>query len=137
MSHFFKKGPSQPSSNDLHSKIFPKDIHGRFFHEHWYWKNCPSGELSRRKWLSYSKKLVNIFCHYCALFGKNEQINWSREGFSNWKNTSARIVIHETSEAHMASLKAVYREATFPLIPSFTEKLEDYYSKQGNCLSFN
>ncbi|KAL5246057.1 hypothetical protein ACI65C_013465 [Semiaphis heraclei] len=121
--YFFKKGPSQPSSNDLPNKIFPKDIHGRCFHENWYWKNSPSGELSRRKWLSYSKKLDKIFCHYCAIFGKNEQINWSREGFSNWKNASARIVVHETSEAHiMASLKAIYREAAFPLIPSLTEK---------------
>ncbi|KAE9523383.1 hypothetical protein AGLY_016331 [Aphis glycines] len=70
---FFKNGSSQPSSNDFSIKCFPKNSSGRSFHENWYWKKSPSGEFTRRKWLSYFKLENSIYCHYCALFGRTGQ----------------------------------------------------------------
>ncbi|KAF0748925.1 zinc finger MYM-type protein 1-like [Aphis craccivora] len=123
--YFFKKGPSQSSSNDLPSKIFPKDIHGRCFHENWYWKNSPSRELSRRKWLSYSKKLDNIFCHYCALFGKNEQINWSRHK-EGWKDEI------RGNFKDLAILLAKYS----PPLTMHINEIQNYGRKTQNFLSW-
>ncbi|XP_008182950.1 zinc finger MYM-type protein 1-like [Acyrthosiphon pisum] len=120
---FFKKGPSQPMPNDLPDKHFPKDKIGRSFHESWYWKGDGNG--TKRKWLSYSIKIDKAFCHYCVLFKtKLSNCHWTRHGFNLWKNGPAKIIMHETSEDHiMSSIKHSYKEASFPLIPSITEKL--------------
>ncbi|XP_050065236.1 zinc finger MYM-type protein 1-like isoform X2 [Aphis gossypii] len=120
---FFKKGPSQPLPNDLPDKHFPKDKIGRSFHESWYWKG--NGSVTKRKWLSYSIKIDKVFCHYCVLFKtKQSNCHWTKYGFNLWKNGPAKIIMHETSEDHiMSSIKHSYKEASFPLIPSITEKL--------------
>ncbi|KAL5236453.1 hypothetical protein ACI65C_003863 [Semiaphis heraclei] len=121
--HFFKLGPSQPTAHEMPNKCFKKDSLGRSFHDSWYWKKMPSGEIIRRKWMTYSKTENKLYCFHCALFGKNNKINWSREGFNNWKNGLPKIIIHETSEAHiMSSIKVAYREASFPIIQSIDEK---------------
>lgn len=99
----FKNGPAQPVPNELPNKCFPKDSQGRSFHENWYYKKQPSGEIICRKWLSYSVRKNKIFCLYCALFGNHENKSWTREGFSNWKNGVAKIIIHETSEKHITA----------------------------------
>lgn len=73
--------------------------------------------------MSYSVRKNKIFCLYCALFGNRENKSWTREGFSNWKNGVTKIIIHETSETHItASIKAMYKEASFPLLPSIIEQ---------------
>lgn len=121
--HFFKIGAAQPTANELENRCFPIDSHGRSFHENWYWKTIASGEPVRRKWLSYSLTNNKLYCLFCALFGNNYKTNWVNEGFCNWKNGTLKIVIHETSEAHvMASVKAMCKEAAFPLIKSLNEK---------------
>jgi len=92
--------------NELPNKKFPIDAKGRSFHENWYWKKLTNGDVSRRKWLSYSKKQNKAYCLYCVLFGRNVQTNWVKEGFNFWKNGPTKILIHETSEDHiMASVK--------------------------------
>lgn len=50
--HFFKIGAAQPTVHELENRCFSKDSLGRSFHENWYWKTIPSGEVVRRKWLS-------------------------------------------------------------------------------------
>lgn len=121
--HFFKLGPSQPTAHEMPNKCFKKDSLGRSFHDSWYWKKLPSGEIIRRKWMTYSKTENKLYCFHCALFGKNNKINWSREGFNNWKNGLPKVIIHETSEAHIiSSIKVAYREASFPIIQSLDEK---------------
>lgn len=121
--YFFKLGPSQPSAYEMPNKCFPKDPLGRSFHDNWYWKQLPSGERVRRKWMTYSISENKLYCFHCALFGKNLKTNWSREGFCNWKNGIPKIIVHETSEAHiMSSIKAAYRETAFPILPSLEEK---------------
>ncbi|XP_060846352.1 zinc finger MYM-type protein 1-like [Rhopalosiphum padi] len=107
--HFFKTGAAQPTANELENRCFPIDSHGRSFHENWYWKTIASGEVVRRKWLSYSLTKNKLYCLFCALFGNNYKTNWVNEGICNWKNGILKIVIHETSEAHvMASIKAMH-----------------------------
>lgn len=120
---FFKKGLSQPMPNDLPDKHFSKDKISRSFHESWYWKG--DGSVTKRKWLSYSIKIDKAFCHYCVLFKtKQSNCHWTKHGFNLWKNGPAKIIMHETSEDHiMSSIKHSYKEASFPLIPSITEKL--------------
>lgn len=121
--HFFKLGSSQPTAHEMPNKCFNKDSLGRSFHDSWYWKKLPSGEIIRRKWITYSKTENKLYCFHCALFGNNNKINWSREGFNNWKNELPKVIIHETSEAHiMSSIKIAYREASFPIIQSIDEK---------------
>jgi len=65
------------------NKCFQKDSLGRSFHDSCYWKTLPSGEIIRRKWMTYSKTENKLYCFHCALFGKNHKTNWSREGFNN------------------------------------------------------
>ncbi|XP_008179513.1 zinc finger MYM-type protein 1-like [Acyrthosiphon pisum] len=73
--------------------------------------------------MTYSKTENKLYCFHCALFGKNHKTNWSREGFNNWKNGLPKVIIHETSEAHiMSSIKAAYRETSFPILQSLDEK---------------
>ncbi|KAF0747774.1 zinc finger MYM-type protein 1-like [Aphis craccivora] len=118
VSYFLKIGAAQP----LSGKQFPKDHNGRSFHESWYWQTRSTGEVSQRKWLSYSIKNHKIYCLYCALFARNNKQNWTKYGFSNWNKGTISIIIHETSEAHiMALIKAAYRQAEYPLIQSMKE----------------
>lgn len=90
--HFFKTGAAQPTANELENRCFPIDSHGRSFHENWYWKTIASGEVVRRKWLSYSLTKNKLYCLFCALFGNNYKTNWVNEGFCNWKNGILKIV---------------------------------------------
>lgn len=101
---------------------FPKDSHGRSFHDNWFWKKLPTGELIRRKWMSYSKIQNRLYCLNCALFGRNRKCHWVCDGFAEWKNGPIKITRHEVTENHVfASIKASYKEAAFPLIPSLKE----------------
>jgi len=116
-------GPSQPSAIDMPNKNFPEcQSSGRRFHESWYWRKLPSGETTRRKWLSYSITENKLYCLYCALFGRGCKENWSKIGFCNFRKGAFSIAVHETSEPHiLASIKVAYREAAFPIIPSLKE----------------
>jgi len=56
-------------------------------------------------------------------YNNTQNESWTREGFLNWKNGVTKIIIHETSETHIkASIKAMYKEASFPLLPSIIEQ---------------
>lgn len=64
-------GLSQPSAVHMPNNKFPEfQSSGRRFHESWYWRKLPSGEITRRKWLSYSITENKLYCLYCALFGR-------------------------------------------------------------------
>ncbi|KAL4100894.1 hypothetical protein QTP88_020919 [Uroleucon formosanum] len=124
ISYFLKIGAAQPLSCELPDKQFPRDHNGRSFYESWYWNKRSTGEVLQRKWLSYSIKNKKIYCLYCALFARNNKPNWTRHGFSNWNKGTTSIIMHETSEAHiMASIKAAYRQAEYPLIQSMKESV--------------
>ncbi|KAL4091162.1 hypothetical protein QTP88_025899 [Uroleucon formosanum] len=124
ISYFLKIGAAQPLPCELPDKQFPRDHNGRSFHESWYWNKRSTGEVLQRKWLSYSIKNKKIYCLYCALFARNNKPNWTRHGFSNWNKGTTSIIMHKTSEAHiMASIKAAYRQAEYPLIQSMKESV--------------
>lgn len=135
---FFKNGPSQPSSSDFPNNCFPKDDPGRSFHERWYWKKLPSGEITRRKWLSYSKIQNKLYCHYCALFGRQGQINWIKKGISNFQNGELRIIQHELTEKHiMSSMKIAYKKAFFSNTVLNRKCKYTYYAQQRYNQTFN
>ncbi|KAL4107253.1 hypothetical protein QTP88_017633 [Uroleucon formosanum] len=124
ISYFLKIGAAQPLPCELPDKQFPRDHNGRSFHESWYWNKRSTGEVLQRKWLSYSIKNKKVYCLYCALFARNNKPNWTRHWFSNWNKGTTSIIMHETSEAHiMASIKAAYRQAEYPLIQSMKESV--------------
>jgi len=56
INYFLKIGAVQPLPSELPDKQFPRDHNGRSFHESWYWHKQSTGEVSQRKWLSYSIK---------------------------------------------------------------------------------
>jgi len=72
--------------------------------------------------MSYSRINNRLYCVHCALFGKNRKCEWVCKGFSDWKNGPVKICKHEVTENHtFASIKAIYKEAAFPLIQSMKE----------------
>lgn len=72
--------------------------------------------------MSYSKIQNRLYCLNCALFGRNRKCHWVCDGFSEWKNGPIKIMRHEITENHVfASIKASYKEAAFPVIPSLKE----------------
>lgn len=120
--YLFKCRPMQPFSHEMPTGCFPKNSQGRSFHDSWFWKKLPSGESVRRKWMSYSRINNRLYCVHCALFGKNRKCEWVCVGFSDWKNGPVKICRHEVTENHtFASIKALYKEAAFPLIQSMKE----------------
>lgn len=47
-----------------------------------------------------------------------------------------RIKLHETTDKHvMASIKAAYRQATFPLIPSLVENAKSYIAHNKEIIN--
>lgn len=59
ISSILKMGPYQPVADELPNRQFPTDKNGRRFHSEWYWFILPDGKsVEKRKWLSYSPKLI-------------------------------------------------------------------------------
>lgn len=119
---FLEIGPCQPQANDLPKGEFPKDKFGRHFHAAWYKRIMYDGIVTNREWLTYSCSENKIYCYYCKIFSKMYQPNWVKIGYSNWKNATTNIVLHETSKTHIdASLKIKIKRTSLPIIPSLIE----------------
>ncbi len=126
VSYLLKEGAFQPQSADMPGKKFPLDKYNRSFHEAWYWRTLPCGRKERRNWLSYSPKNDRMYCTHCILFAKDGQNAWTKTGCHAWNRASSSLIAHETSAEHItASVKALYREATLPLIPSLEKSLKE------------
>lgn len=118
-----KKGPMQPTIEDLPTRVFPKDKFGRSFQASWYWKCLPGNVNVRRDWLSYSVSSDKMFCHHCLLFGRNINKAWSVDGVASWPRALKSMQIHECSEAHIeASLKLKLKKISLPILPLLEEK---------------
>lgn len=118
-----KKGPMQPTIEDLPTRVFPKDKFGRSFQTSWYWKSLPGNVNVRRDWLSYSVSSDKMFCHHCLLFGRNINKAWSLDGVASWSRALSSMQIHECSEAHIeASLKLKLKKKSLPILPLLEEK---------------
>ncbi|XP_050065332.1 zinc finger MYM-type protein 5-like [Aphis gossypii] len=117
-----KAGPSQPMADDFIDHKFPTE-NNRSFHSSWYYKILPSGDKVNRNWLSYSKTTNKIYCIHCILFGRHTKPSWTTNGFNTWSRGTTSIIVHETSEVHLtASIRAMYREASLPILPLIHEK---------------
>jgi len=120
--HFKKLGPCQPSAEELPSKKFPADVNGRHFHSAYYCKTLPDGTKAKRDWITYSPSLDKAYCMDCMLFGKGTEKAWTVNGFNSWKKISEKVILHESSTAHVeASIKAKMKESCLPIIPSLEE----------------
>lgn len=92
--------PNQPKGP------FPKDHnqHNRSFSESYYYSTSKYGRVPR-SWICYSTILDAAYCQPCWLFS-NTCSPW-RSGVRDWKNLSARLKTHSSSQSHIAAC-AVY-----------------------------
>lgn len=69
-----------------------------------------SGEKIKREWLMYSPSTGSVYCFPCILFGEthNSRTQFS-DGFSDWKNASQRMKMHEDSETHRACVQTMIK----------------------------
>ena len=67
-------------------------------------RQMANGELVKREWLVYSPSTGNVFCQPCMLFSAQQSV--FRTGFCDWKNCHSRVVEHEKSADHTASVTA-------------------------------
>jgi hypothetical protein len=81
----------------------------RYFTRSMMFRKHVNGEQIKREWLMYSPTSGNVYCFPCVLFrdaGKGIQTQFC-DGFSDWKNASQRIQMHENSEMHRACMQAL------------------------------
>lgn len=71
-----------------------------------------------------------MFCLYYIIYGNNSNDSWVKYGFSHCKNGHMALVKHETTSAHIISLKIKLKASCLPLLPSLIEE----HNKQ---VSFN
>lgn len=82
---------------------FPIEAQERHFSNFYYKRIMSNGETFERKWLVYSEKSNCVFCYCCVLFNNSDSTarNWSVNGYSDWKNISRALKIHESSKNHL------------------------------------
>lgn len=69
-----------------------------------------SGEKIKREWLMYSPSTGNVFCFPCILYGKTHKTgNQFSNGFSDWKNASQRMKMHENNATHRACVQTLIK----------------------------
>jgi hypothetical protein len=84
---------------------FPKDENSRHFSSTYYIRKLSNGEQHNRKWLVYSTELDRVFCFCCKLFNsKPNRTQLDNEGTNDWKNLSAKLRSHETSNEHIMKM---------------------------------
>ncbi|XP_074027837.1 uncharacterized protein [Leptinotarsa decemlineata] len=67
-----------------------------------FYRYLANGEKQNRAWLVYSESKCAVFCGPCRLFHSESQSESSfvKNGFSDWKNVTARLKEHENSVSH-------------------------------------
>ena len=63
-------------------------------------QKLPNGQIVARDWLLYSEKTGHVFWGLCLLLKNINSQFAKKEGFSDWKNSTARIKEHEGSHDH-------------------------------------
>ncbi|XP_050066053.1 uncharacterized protein LOC126555133 [Aphis gossypii] len=76
------------------------DHEKRHFSEIHFYRHLSNGEKLLRRWLIYSKSTWKIFCFCCKLFDRTPKSNLAICGFSDWRNVSAALTVHETAPNH-------------------------------------
>lgn len=57
-----KKGPMQPTIEDLPNRVFPKNKFGRSFQTSWYWKSVP-GNVNVRRAVAWRGIISGVSSH--------------------------------------------------------------------------
>jgi len=66
-----------------------------------------SGEKYFRNWLLYSPAKGNVYCFCCKLFSTaSQKSRFSTDGFSDWKNATKSIRLHESGNEHSVAMTA-------------------------------
>lgn len=66
-----------------------------------------NGDFINRIWLCFSPSNGRLYCSICKLMSStSSRTQFTTEGFSNWKNSSDRLIEHETSKNHLNSFIA-------------------------------
>ena len=87
--------------------VYPKDENLRHFSNTFYVKILPNGEKHDRKWLIYSKDFDRVYCFCCKLFNIScSKTQLSHEGSRDWKNLSAKLKRHETTNECITNMNA-------------------------------
>lgn len=80
----------------------------RNFSHSMIFRKLVSGEQIKREWLMYSPSTGNVYCFPCALFGETHKGRTQfSDGFSDWKNASQRMKMHECSATHRACVQTL------------------------------
>ncbi|XP_011877053.1 PREDICTED: zinc finger MYM-type protein 5-like, partial [Vollenhovia emeryi] len=95
-----ERGPHQVK--DLE---FPINTGRRKFSPSHYCKVLSNGEIVERNWLIYSVTTDAVFCFCCILFDNSSSHDWSKKGYSDWRNLVRALTMHEKSANHRNSFR--------------------------------
>lgn len=82
----------------------------RFFNRSYFERHHSNGEKVHRSWLCYSPATSRVYCFPCKLFSAKET-PFSKDGYSDWKNATARFSRHENSTSHLDAVFARSKRA--------------------------
>uniref|UniRef100_A0A8D0GJ48 TTF-type domain-containing protein n=1 Tax=Sphenodon punctatus TaxID=8508 RepID=A0A8D0GJ48_SPHPU len=118
-------GPCQPSGP------FPRDSgqKGRCFSESYYTKVNRAGVKLRRAWLCYSPTSDYVYCQACWLFSTRDRESAWVNGTRDWGHLSAKIDLHETSNAHIQCCMILQQ---WHLRKTLTKDVEDAIREEAN-----
>lgn len=82
--------------------------HKRYFVKSMIFRKHLSGEQVKREWLMYSPSTGNVYCFPCILFDETHNGGTKlSEGFSDWKNATQRLKMHEDSTTHRTCVETL------------------------------
>ncbi|XP_065681400.1 zinc finger MYM-type protein 1-like [Hydra vulgaris] len=94
-----ERGPHQ-----IKELEFPINKGKRRFLPSYYSKVLSNGEAVEISWLIYSIASDAGFCFCCILF--DNSADWSKKGYSDWKNLIRALAMHEKSVNHRNAFRA-------------------------------
>lgn len=100
----------------------------RYLSKNVFKRKLLNGEEVHRPWLVFSESKGSLFCVACLLFSTNDSIFNDSDGFSDWKHSVERILIHENSRFHKQSVADLKQRAN--KCGQINEKLTSEFEKE-------
>ena len=86
-------------------------------------------------WLDYDENKDVVFCHFCRMADKNQQLNvpskeptFIKSGFSNWKDALNKFRSHERSACHHVAIDSIR-----PTTKDVAEMLSKGHEEEKKC----